>query len=116
MTILGPGRQESEESLVDEDCNPTSTGQAQYEGYVEVIEELNLKENTSAMCFDTTSSNTGFTVFPIDMTYSINGIINRHEVLFGDSLRTNLSKECSYVSFKGSLPIFSRCSKRTCQP
>ena len=45
--------------MVDEDGNPTSTGQAQFEGCVELIEEWNLKNNITAMCFDTSSSNTG---------------------------------------------------------
>lgn len=46
-------------SLVDEENNPTSTGEAQFSACLDLIDEWNLKDNIRAMCFDTTSSNTG---------------------------------------------------------
>ena len=45
--------------LTDDDNNPTSTGEAQFEACLELIDEWDVKENVCAMCFDTTSSNTG---------------------------------------------------------
>ena len=46
-------------SLVDDENNPTSTGEAQFSACLDLIDEWNVKDNICAMCFDTTSSNTG---------------------------------------------------------
>ena len=45
--------------LVDAQNNQTSTGEAQFEACVEQVENWNMKHNICAICFDTTSSNTG---------------------------------------------------------
>ena len=45
--------------LMDEDGNPTSTGEAQFEACLELIEEWEVIKNICAICYDTTSSNTG---------------------------------------------------------
>ena len=45
--------------LVDEEGNPTSTGEAQADAVIEQIEAWGLKENVKALVFDTTASNSG---------------------------------------------------------
>ena len=46
-------------TLTDEEGNPTSTGESQFEACMKLVEEWDIRENICAMCFDTTSSNTG---------------------------------------------------------
>ena len=44
---------------MDEENNPTSTGEAQFSACLDLIDEWNLKNNIRAKCFDTRNSNTG---------------------------------------------------------
>ena len=44
-------------TLTDEEGNPTSTGESQFEAFMKLVEEWDI--NICEMCFDTTSSNTG---------------------------------------------------------
>ena len=45
--------------LTDEEGNPTSTGEAQFEACMELLEEWEVNEDVTGITFDTTSSNTG---------------------------------------------------------
>ena len=46
-------------SLKDVDGNSVSTGENQYEACIDMIEKWNIRDVIVAMCFDTTSTNTG---------------------------------------------------------
>ena len=46
-------------SLKDVDGNSVSTGKNQYEACIDMIEKWNIRDVIVAMCFDTTSTNTG---------------------------------------------------------